>query len=172
MNMVYRVLIACLLQLPSCGLAQDPDDSCSREDVRLHVLQQFELYGPKSDKHEYFGFIYRSNDAIDSTVIRSSECKASGGCVVRTADAVKRVPSGAKILGEWHTHPHHGSRSLSQLDVRGAYYNRHIVCYSAYFSTPAGEIYSWDVNDASVPTAMASRQLIGNYPRQMTAERR
>ncbi len=169
MNKVWCVLGALLALLPVCGHAQDSVGTCAREEVHAHVLQQFELYGPKSVEHEYFGSIYRSSGGIGSAVARSRECRTSGKCIVNTAHAAKQIPQDAKILGEWHTHPHRGSRSLSQLDVRGASYNRHIVCYTAYFSAPSGEIYTWDVNDSSVPTAMASVEMIGRYRHQLTA---
>jgi hypothetical protein len=171
MNKVYGVFLA-LMASPHCGHAQDLLDECLRQEIRTHVLQQFDIYGPQSAEHEYFGFIYRVNGEIATAITRSSKCHASGNCTLRTAAAAKRIPSGAKILGEWHTHPHHGSKSLSQLDVRGAYYNRHIKCYTAYFSAPSGEIYLWDANDASVPTAMASAELIGNYRQQLMARLR
>lgn len=73
------------------------------------------------------------------------------------------VPLSAKVLGEWHTHPHGGSRSLSKEDVRGAYNNHHISCYVAFYSTPSGEIYAWSPRHLSVPVAMASRMPLANY---------
>jgi hypothetical protein len=109
------------------------------------------------------------NGPIATAITRSSKSPMSGNCILRTAAAAKLIPSGAKILGEWHTHPHCGSQSLSQLDVPGAYNNRHIRYYAAYFSSTPGEIYLRNANDASVPTAMVSLELIGTYRQQLTA---
>ena len=170
MNKVYCVFLALTAASSHCGHAQDLLDECLPQDIKAHVLQQFDTYGPQSAEHEYFGFIYRVNGQIATAITRSSKCPMSGNCILRTATAAKLIPSGAKVLGEWHTHPHRGSQSLSQLDVRGAYNNRHIRCYTAYFSSPSGEIYVWNANDASVPTAMASLELIGNYRQQLTAK--
>ena len=68
------------------------------------------------------------------------------------------------MLGEWHTHPLvDGSRNLSVQDVRGAFHNRHIRCYTAFYSAPNGDIYRWDVSQTSVPTAMNTREYLGNH---------
>jgi hypothetical protein len=82
---------------------------------------------------------------------------------VDSSKAIHSVPRSAKVLGEWHTHPHNGSASLSRNDVRGAYSNRHISCYFAFYSTPSGQIYAWNPRQISVPIAMASRAPVGNY---------
>lgn len=169
MNKVYCVFLSLLSAIPTCGRAQDQIHECPLQEITVHVLQQIEVYGPLSIEHEYFGFIYRLDGVIGTALTRSSKCHISGNCTVKTRKAAKLIPAGAKIFGEWHTHPHHGSRSLSTLDVRGAYYNRHIRCYSAFFSAPSGEIYLWDAKDASVQTAMASRVLIGNYRQHRVA---
>jgi hypothetical protein len=55
-----------------------------------------------------------------------------------------------------------GSRALSADDVRGARRYRHIPCYQAYYSTPRGEICTWNVAQASVQSAMATRVHLGN----------
>jgi len=140
------------------------DTACARDEVLTHVLAQFRLYGPLSRNREYFGFIFRSGSEIQSTVVQGSVCGFNKACRVDTEPAARGIPPGAKVLGEWHTHPHRdGSRILSIADVRGAYRNRRIRCYSAYYSEPNGEINTWDVNTDSVPVAMNSRSLLGNY---------
>lgn len=140
------------------------DTACTRDEVLAHVLAQFRLYGPLSRNREYFGFIFRSGPEIQSTVVQGSVCGFNHACGVNTEPAARGIPPGAKVLGEWHTHPHRdGSRILSIEDVRGAYRNRRIRCYSAYYSQPNGDIHTWDVNTDSVPTAMNSRSLLGNY---------
>lgn len=135
---------------------------CLREAVDAHVREQFRIYGPRSADHEYFGFIYLQDGIIGSAVVRSSHCRGEK-CVVDSSEAVRLVPRSAKVLGEWHTHPHDGSTGLSREDVRGAYNNRHISCYRAFYSTPEGEIYTWNPQRVSVPVAMGSRERLGNY---------
>lgn len=145
-----------------CGYAQVGAE-CPDDEVRAHVLTQFEIYGPRSLKNEYFGFIYRSNEVIASAMVRGGRCSKRGDCTVNTARAAKHIPRGAKVLGEWHTHTRNGSRFLSALDVQGAYANRHIRCYMAYYSTPDGNIQSWDPGASSVPIAMHSVAQLGAY---------
>ena len=141
-----------------------PHPECDDVPVIAHVQEQFRLYGPKSQNREYFGFIYRVDEELASAVVRGSECSASVSCIVNTGPAARRVPRGAKVLGEWHTHPHRiGSRGLSMTDVSGARQNVHIRCYSAYYSGPNGAIYRWDPASTSVPVAMATRTFVGNY---------
>jgi hypothetical protein len=102
--------------------------------------------------------------AIDSVVVSSNRCRGPDGCKVDTRLAAKRIPKRAKVLGEWHTHPHlNGSRSLSAEDVNGAHQNIHIRCYAAYYAGPTGRVYRWDPHSTSVPTAMASRENLGSY---------
>jgi hypothetical protein len=140
-----------------------PQPACHVAAMIAHVQEQIRLYGPKSQRHEYFGFIYRLEGRIASVVTRSSECKSADRCLTDTADAAKQIPKGARVLGEWHTHPVlNGSRSLSAEDVRGAHHNRQIRCYTPLYSTPGGDIFSWDANQTSVPTAMNSRVYVGN----------
>jgi hypothetical protein len=128
------------------------------------VQEQFRIYGPKSQKHEFFGFIYRVDGELASAVVRGNECRGPDGCTIDTTPAAKRIPRGAKVLGEWHTHAHlNGSNMLSILDVRGAFHNAHIRCYSAYYAGPRGEMYGWDPESTSVPVAMARRTILGNY---------
>lgn len=161
MNVVTR----CLLSLVLSAIAQAAtatETECLTEEVQEHVRGQFALYGPKSANHEYFGFIYRYDGVIGSAVTQSEDCH-SDQCVVDTAQAIRSIPKRATILGEWHTHPHDGSPSLSRQDVRGAYANRHINCYRAFYSTPSGAIYAWDPQRISVPIAMASRAPVGSY---------
>lgn len=161
MNLTHRLSLALLLvsiaiQSHATGLAAE----CAQPAVEAHVREQFALYGPQSKEHEYFGFIYLHDGVIGSAVTRSRACP-KGRCVVDSAKAVGSIPPNAKLLGEWHTHPGHGSPSLSKDDVRGAYNNRHIKCYRAFYSTPSGEIYQWSVELTSVPMAMASRVRVG-----------
>lgn len=163
MNIVRRLSLAAVLLVTAlCGNAESGVSDCLREDVEGHVLEQFALYGPRSVNHEYFGFIYLHNGVISSAIVRSRPC-SSEKCVVDSAEALRSIPRPATVLGEWHTHPHRGSASLSTHDVRGAYSNRHINCYFAFYSTPSGEIYAWDPTRISVPIAMASRSPVGNY---------
>jgi hypothetical protein len=133
--------------------------------VFAHVQGQFAQYGPLSIEHEYFGFIYRFNEHIDSAVTRSSKC-LRGNCFTDTAQALSLIPRGSRVLGEWHTHPRDGSVQLSAEDVRGARHNRHIRCYVPFYSGPDGRIFSWEPASTSVPVAMASRLAIGSYAAQ------
>ena len=164
MNLIHRLSLALmLLSMAIQSQASDLTADCSQSAVEAHVREQFALYGPRSGKYEYFGFVYLHEGIIGSAVIRSRACPKTGQCVVDSGRALALVPRTAKLLGEWHTHPHHGSRSLSKEDVRGAYRNRHIRCYRAFYSTSSGEIYRWGTDQTSVPTAMASRVQIGDY---------
>lgn len=155
--------------LPFYCAASESLVECARAEVDAHVVQQFQIYGPLSAVHEYFGFIYRHDGVIASAVVRSNECVRADRCTLDTARAASLIPPGARVLGEWHTHPHGGSTVLSQEDVRGAYNNRHIRCYAAYYAKPDGEILAWDPHETSVPTAMDSVTSIGNYRSQRPA---
>ena len=142
--------------------ASQPD--CDQAAVIAHVQEQLKIYGPRSEKHEYFGFVYRAEGEISSVVVRGNECRGQDGCTVDPAPAAKRIPQRAKVLGEWHTHTHRtGSRMLSMQDVRGANHNIHIRCYSAFYAGPDGEMFEWDPRSSSVATAMASRTPLGRY---------
>ena len=168
MNTACRLcLTAALMMIAFCARAGDGESDCLRKEVEAHVRQQFALFGPRSDQHEYFGFIYLHNGVIGSAVTRSEQCRGEK-CVVDSAQALRSIPRPATVLGEWHTHPHGGSPSLSREDVRGAYSNRHISCYTAFYSTPSGEIYAWNPNRVSVPIAMASRAPVGNYKEEQS----
>lgn len=162
MNIMRRwlLLVAALLSCAEGGASE-----CMRGEVEAHVREQFALYGPQSGNHEYFGFIYLHEGVIGSAVTRSRPCP-NEKCVVDSTEALRLIPRPATVLGEWHTHPHGGSAALSKHDVLGAYGNRHINCYSAFYSTPAGDIYAWDPSRISVPVAMASRAPLGNYKLQ------
>jgi hypothetical protein len=138
--------------------------NCPQDGVDSHVREQFALYGPRSVDHEYFGIIFVLDGELKSAVVRGGRCGKSESCSVDTAKAAPLIPRGAKVLGEWHTHPHLSkARLLSADDVRGARNNRHIRCYAAYYSQPDGDIYAWNPFQTSVPTAMKSIVLIGNY---------
>ena len=145
----------------------DAAHNCLRDSVDAHVIAQFAKYGPLSKIREYFGFIFLFKGEIGSAITRGGSCKNS--CGVDTAAAAALIPLGARPIGEWHTHPHESrAGTLSPEDVRGAYNNRRIRCYAAYYSQPDGNIYAWDPQQSLLPDAMASRFHIGNY----TAERR
>lgn len=163
MNVARRVSLAIgLIVIALCTGPRSAASECLREEVEAHVREQFNIYGPRSTDHEYFGFVYLHDGIIGSAVARSRRCHGAK-CVVDTAEALRSMPPSAKVLGEWHSHPHDGSAGLSREDVRGAYNNRHISCYLAFYSTPRGEIYTWSPEHVSVPVAMASRAPLGNY---------
>jgi hypothetical protein len=157
-----RTALAVLLLAVSVKTTASPASECETEAVKAHVRQQFAVFGPMSVNHEYFGFVYRVGDTIDSAVTRGSRCIA-GSCVVNVAQAGAQIPATAVILGEWHTHPRSGRPELSESDVYGAYQNRRLTCYAAFYSEPHGEIYEWNPRRGMVTTAMASRVQIGNY---------
>jgi hypothetical protein len=137
--------------------------ACTREGLIEHVVGQFRTYGPQSTRNEYFGFVYRDAGVLKSAVVKSGACRADK-CTLDSTGAARQIPAGAKVLGEWHTHPRQtGSRGLSVEDVRGALNNSGIRCYSAFYGAPDGRIYEWKPASTSVPAAMASRALIGNY---------
>lgn len=132
------------------------------------MLEQFSIYGPLSTDREYFGFVYRHEGVIASAISRGSVCRWTQACEVNTRIAAALIPKGAKVLGEWHTHPHAtGSQGLSAEDVRGANSNLHIRCYRAFYSKSNGEIYSWNLEATLVQAAMASSVGLGNYRRQV-----
>jgi hypothetical protein len=136
---------------------------CFGEEMLLHVREQFAQYGPRSADREHFGFIYRIDGSIRSAVTHGDECRGQLECAVNPGFARRLIPAGARVLGEWHTHPRVGTSQLSQDDVRGAHANRHIRCYTAIYSTPDGTILRWDVDATTVAAAMASRTRVGNY---------
>lgn len=157
-----RWLLLCAI-VPRCD-AGDPAD-CFAAEVRDHVLRQFAEFGPLSREHEYFGYIYRVDGAIHSAVTRGANCRWTHDiCEVSTRAAAARIPAGAKVLGEWHTHPRiNAAAGLSDADVHGANDNRHIRCYHAFYSTADGDMLSWDPDERAVREAMASRIRLGNY---------
>ena len=94
---------------------------CPQDMVDAHVRQQFALYGPRSKVGEYFGFVFFFEGSIDSAVVKGRDCPTSNLCSIDTAKAASLIPKGAKVLGEWHTHPQNGGAGiLSAEDVRGA----------------------------------------------------
>ena len=164
----YPVVLALALAIQSVHAADDtpavPGTGCDSAAVVAHVREQLEIYGPRSQEHEYFGFIYRMGGDIASAVIRGNRCRASDRCSVDPGLAASRIPPRAKVLGEWHTHSHlTGSRMLSIQDVRGARANLHIRCYTAYYAGPDGEMFTWDLRSDSVVAAMKSRVSLGRY---------
>lgn len=163
----FRVLGATWILLVASVLARAGDATpaaCFDDEVLLHVREQFATYGPRSSQYEYFGFIYRKDGRIESAVTHDFGCRGQRECVVNTAFALKRIPKGAKVLGEWHTHPHfHEADALSMEDVRGAQANRHIRCYTAFYSSHDGDIYRWNLDAPTVAAAMESRTRLGNY---------
>jgi len=135
----------------------------TRGQIDAHVVAQFQVYGPLSKQHEYFGYVYLHEGVIASAVVRSPRCSSLRTCGLDTAGAARLIPSRARVLAEWHTHPHDGSSQLSKEDVDGAHANRHIAGYTPYYSTPGGEIYAWDPRYDWIHDAMASIVLVGNY---------
>jgi len=171
MNTIRRLCLTLALSVVAItGNAGNGTSECVRKDIDAHVREQFAAYGPQSTDHEYFGFIYLHQGVIGSAVTRSGACP-SAKCVVDTSKAAQLLPKRAIVLGEWHTHPHSGSPNLSKEDVLGAYGNRHISCYTAFYSTPSGEIFAWSPQRMSVPVAMASRAPLGNYQAEFLASR-
>ena len=157
-----------MLSLPALADEAAVSTGCFADEVLLNIRAQFAEYGPRSRDSEFFGFIYFKDGRIESAVAGGFQCRGQTDCTVNTAFARKRIPKGAKILGEWHTHPRIGAPELSQDDVSGANANRHIRCYAAFYSSPDGDIYRWSVDSTSVPVAMASRTLLGNYGKNLT----
>jgi hypothetical protein len=168
MNFLTRVSVPILLvAAPFCCNADDFPE-CFAEELEAHVLEQYGIYGPLSTNREYFGFIYRHEGVIASAIARGSKCWWTQTCEVNTRDAAAQIPKGAKVLGEWHTHPHStGSQGLSPTDVRGANKNLHVHCYRAFFSKSNGEIFSWSPSATLVLTATASLVPLGDYRRQV-----
>ncbi len=171
MNFLHRASVLTLLAAAPFCCDADEARECRVDEVEEHVKQQYALYGPQSRRREYFGFIYWHDGIIASAITRSSECR-DDHCTLDTTAAARLIPRGARVLGEWHTHPHEsGSRTLSREDVRGARNNGHIRCYRAFFSQPDGKIFAWDPQQSSVPSAMASRTELGNYRQPVAQER-
>jgi hypothetical protein len=169
MPCIHMCRLACAGWLVwAVSLAARPGDTmtaaCFEDEVQLHIAEQFAIYGPKSTRYEYFGFIYRKDGRLASAVTHDFDCRGHTECVVNTAFAQARIPKGAKVLGEWHTHPHfHDPEQLSFDDVRGARANRHIRCYTAFYSSHDGDIFQWNPEASTVEAAMASRTWVGNY---------
>jgi hypothetical protein len=105
---------------------------CPLDAVDAHVREQIAKYGPLSSDREYFGFIFIVKGEIGSAITRGRLCYSHTSCAVDTALAAPRIPKGAKVLGEWHTHPKLSSALLSDDDVRGAQNNRRIRCYARH----------------------------------------
>ena len=123
------ILLSVSLSTEASEIGSTP---CFEDEVMRHVRDQFAIYGPRSSQYEYFGFIYRKDGRVDSAVTHDFACRGQMECVVNTVFALRRIPKGAKVLGEWHTHPHfHEADVLSMEDVRGAQANRHVRCYTA-----------------------------------------
>ena len=163
----FRVFGAAWMLL-STGLSTKADEigspPCFKDEVLQHVREQFAIYGPRSSQYEYFGFIYHKDGRVESAVTHDVSCRGQMECVVNPVFALRRIPKGAKVLGEWHTHPHfHEADVLSIEDVRGAQANRHIRCYTAFYSSADGDIFRWNLDAPSVAAAMASRTRLGSY---------
>jgi hypothetical protein len=155
------ILISVSLSTAASEAGSSP---CFEAEVIQHVREQFATYGPRSSQYEYFGFIYRKDGRVASAVTHDFSCRGRMECVVNPVFALRRIPKGAQVLGEWHTHPHfHEADALSIEDVRGARANHHIRCYTAFYSSADGDIYRWKLDAATVPAAMASRTRLGNY---------
>ena len=164
MHSLARASVFLLLGVMPFACRAETTAECFTAEVEAHVLEQFRIHGPLSRKREYFGFVYRIDGAIGSATTRGIVCRWTEPCEVNARRAAEKIPAGAKVVGEWHTHPHEsGSVLLSASDVRGANDNRHIRCYRAFFSTSNGEILSWNPNAEAVPIAMATALRLGNY---------
>jgi hypothetical protein len=168
-----RRLVGCFIFAACAATAaadarHDPHEAtapCAPEALHDHVREQFARFVPLSSDREYFGFIYLLDGKISSAVARGHECRGGDRCTVNTTAAARALPKRARVIGEWHTHPSGiGSRALSADDVRGARRHRHIPCYQAYYSTPHGEIYAWDVGQTSVAGAMSTRRRLVDPP--------
>jgi hypothetical protein len=171
MNAVIRLCLTLTVTACSaCSHATYFSPACATRELDDHVRQEFAVYGPQSGNREYFAFIYELQGSFGSAVVRGNDCRGPERCVVDAAGAVAQIPKGANVVGEWHTHPHIGATSLSSLDVRGAHHNRHLNCYTPYYSNPIGEIYAWNPDLDSVPTANNSRVLIGTYGERQARE--
>lgn len=171
MDRLNRFLLWTLLA--GAGLFAHADEALppsAREQVDAHVREQFQVFGPLSEQHEFFGYVYWLDGVLESAVIRSRKCWSPRVCGLDTAEAARLIPGQARVLAEWHTHPHDGSSQLSSDDVTGAYINRRIPGYTPYFSMPNGEIYAWDPRQARVSAAMASARLLGSYRSAQHAE--
>lgn len=155
--------LALALMPPVSPAADAAPDRCYDEAVLEHVLTQFEFYGPRSDTAEYFGFIYVKDGLVRGSVTSGMRCRGQRDCAVNPVFALRRIPAGAKVLGEWHTHTRGSAHELSPEDVRGARANLHIRCYSAFYSTPDGNIWRWDPAQSTIAGAMASRASVGMF---------
>jgi hypothetical protein len=164
MERLKRFVISTLLA--GAGIFANADETgpaSLREQVDAHVRAQFRVFGPLSEQREFFGYVYWRDGVLASAVIRGRRCSSLRACGLDTAEAARLIPARARILAEWHTHPHDGSGQLSTEDVSGAYLNRRIPGYTPYYSMPNGDIYAWDPRQDCVRDAMASKMLIGNY---------
>jgi hypothetical protein len=171
MNILLRsmAILALFSATVQCGADEPPD--CLLRQVESHVMDQFRLFGPLSGEREYFGFIFLKDGKIASATARGGTCQWREPCEVSTRRAAAKIPAGARVLGEWHTHPRTaGSRDVSLSDVRGANANRHLPCYHAFFSTPGGDILSWNPNESDTEAAMASAVRLGSYRQPVLAE--
>lgn len=161
----FRGILLLLLIVPAGSQAGATPDSCLDDTVLQHVLSEFRHYGPRSRESEYFGFIYRKDGLVSSVVTAGDSCASQTDCAVNPIFALRRLPAGAQVIGEWHTHPGAGTDAMSVDDVHGAHANVRMRCYSVFYSGPGGQIYRWDPRETTVPGAMASRVSIGNYRR-------
>src|SRR5262245_16941666 len=119
-----RVALLCLLAVTSlCCVAGESAGVVARKEIDAHVCAQYEVFGPRSKQTEYFGYVYSHDGVLASAVVRGSQCVSARVCGVDTAAAARLIPQNARVLGEWHTHPHRGSSLLSTEDVRGAHNN-------------------------------------------------
>lgn len=137
------------------------------EQVDAFVLDQFNTYGPQSARHEHFAFVYWIDGQISQSHI-STRCTNQYACTLNPARSLKDVPAHAKIVGEWHTHPHDGSRTLSIHDAQGAFaigeqVRSHGRPYWAYYSDPSGHVFRWDTTTRDTLEANRSRVQVGTY---------
>jgi RHS repeat-associated protein len=132
-----------------------------------HAVSQMREFGPQSKSNEFFGYIYGKDGKLESSWKQGSKCRDGAGvCTMSEAklnEAKAGIPSGAKVYGEWHTHNHGGSPALSEADANGAYANRNIKFYSAYYADSNGNMYRWDPTKRNAIRANASKVYLGNY---------
>lgn len=139
----------------------------TQEQVDAFALEQFHIYGPQSARFEHFAFVYWLDGVLSQSHI-SARCTNSYACTINPARSLNEIPKRAKLLAEWHTHPHDGARTLSIHDVQGAHaigeqvrkYGRD---YRAYYSDPAGHVFRWDTTTRDTLAANRSRVQIGSY---------
>ncbi|HEU4601572.1 MAG TPA: hypothetical protein VFS24_06375 [Steroidobacteraceae bacterium] len=142
----------------------------SREEIESFVLAQFKIFGPQSKRTEHFAFVYWHDGELAQAHIYARCSSTSDRCTTNPKRAIQAVMPGAKILAEWHSHPHNGSRLLSPDDAQGAFSIGEQIRsrgreYFAYYSDPTGRVFRWDTTTPDVNKANRSRVEVGSYCR-------